>query len=67
MLTKDDDERPKTHYPEIKIQLKIPEESKESPEKRGLFGSMFGMVKNIFEKEKDTYNDPKVLHEKKNS
>ena len=53
MLTNDDEERPKMKYPEIKIQLKSsssPEEVKlESPEKKGLFGSVFGMVKSVFE------------------
>lgn len=67
MLTNDDEERPKPKYPEIKIQLKTtssPEEVKtESPEKKGgLFGSVFGIVKNIFEKD-----DSKNLLDKKNN
>lgn len=65
-LTHDDDERPKLKYPEINIQLKSsssPEEVKtESAEKKGIFGSVFGLVKSVFEKE-----DPKLVHEKKNN
>jgi len=41
------------------------EEIKSPDEKKSLFGSMFGIVKNIFEK--DSYSDPKTLTEKKNN
>lgn len=65
-MTNDDEEWPK--YPDIKIKYKKPVEeakvhdlyvSPEIPnEKKGLFGSVFGLVRSVFEKEKDSYKDP---------